>query len=98
MTSSTRSPNLSPCRASPAAAAEIAHDSLPGAMAVAARLGSPELAASARTAYIDGMGVVLLACAAVVFLGALLTMVFMPGRKRAIVGDAKSTDSELVPR
>ncbi|GAA3032539.1 DHA2 family efflux MFS transporter permease subunit [Actinokineospora globicatena] len=62
----------------PPAAATAAHDSLGGALAVAQRLGLPNLAESANTAYIDGMNIVLITCAAISLLGAVLTFLFMP--------------------
>jgi hypothetical protein len=49
-------------------------------MAVAQRLGNPVLAESARTAYVHGMSVVLLVCAAIAVVGALLVIAFMPSR------------------
>ncbi|MFY1690273.1 DHA2 family efflux MFS transporter permease subunit [Plantactinospora sp. WMMB782] len=65
----------------PAEAAGTARDSLAGALGIATRTGNPALAADAQAAYIDGMGHVLIACAIIVFVGALLTAVLMPGRR-----------------
>jgi hypothetical protein len=47
---------------------------------VAARLGDPALAASAQAAYLHGMTLVLLACAAIVTLGTVLAAAFLPGQ------------------
>lgn len=66
----------------PAEAADAARDSLAGALAVAERIANPNLAANAQSAYIDGMGHVLIACAVIAFVGAVLTVIFMPGRSR----------------
>jgi Na+/melibiose symporter-like transporter len=68
----------------PPPAAETAHDSIAGALAVAARLGQPALAESARLAYIDGMNTVLIACAIITLLGSVLTLIFMPGRREPV--------------
>lgn len=62
----------------PPAAAESAHDSIAGAIAVAAKTNVPTLAENARTAYIDGMTGVLFLCAGVAVLAAILTVAFMP--------------------
>lgn len=56
----------------PAAAAETAHDSIAGALAVAARLGDPALATAAQDAFINGMRWVLLATAGLALAGAVL--------------------------
>lgn len=62
----------------PAPAAMAAEDSLAGALAVAARLGAPDLAAAARDAFTHGTGLVLAACAAVALAGAALTAAALP--------------------
>lgn len=87
----------------PQPAAEVARDSIAGAVAVAARAGNPALAQSANGAYIDGMQLVLIVCAAIAVLGAALTMVFMPGRPRrhpdaAQVDAAAEKDEELTAK
>ena len=45
-----------------------------------ARLDAPALAASARAAYVDGLALVLIVCAAIAVLGAALITAFMPSR------------------
>lgn len=62
----------------PAPAAQSAEDSLAGALAVAARVGNPDLAAAARDAFTHGTGLVLAACAAVALAGAALTAAAFP--------------------
>lgn len=64
----------------PAPAADAARDSIVGALAVAAQLDAPALASSARAAFVDGLALVLIVCAAIAVLGAALTTAFMPGR------------------
>lgn len=64
----------------PAPAAAAARDSIAGALAVAARLDAPALAASARAAFVDGLALVLVVCAGIAVLGAVLIAAFMPGR------------------
>ncbi|MGC9669080.1 MFS transporter [Planosporangium sp. 12N6] len=64
----------------PAQAADAARGSVAGAVAVAGRLHDAALAASARTAYVHAMDVVLLACGGVALLGAVLTAAFLPSR------------------
>jgi EmrB/QacA subfamily drug resistance transporter len=62
------------------AVAQAARDSVAGAMAVAARLGDAALAASARTAYVFGMDVVLVVCALIAAAGAVLVALRLPPR------------------
>ncbi|WDZ82831.1 MFS transporter [Micromonospora cathayae] len=71
----------------PAPAVEVAHDSIAGAVAVAARVGNPALVDSAHAAYVEGMQLVLLTCAVIAAVGAVLTVVFMPARGRQLGAD-----------
>jgi EmrB/QacA subfamily drug resistance transporter len=64
----------------PAPAAKAAKDSVAGAVAVAGQLHSTALQASAQAAYIHAMDVVLLVCAGVALLGAVLVGLFLPAR------------------
>src|SRR5262249_18020194 len=64
----------------PGPAARAARESVPGAMAVAGRLHSEALAASASQAYLHSMNLVLGLCAAVALLGALGVAVALPAR------------------
>ena len=61
-------------------AAQAAHDSVSGAVAVAAQLGDAALAAQAQAAYVHAMAVVLVVCAGVAVLGAVLVAAAMPAR------------------
>lgn len=64
----------------PNAAADVATDSIAGALAVAVRVGDPVLADSAKSAYVHGMTLVLIATAVIAALSAALTAVFLTGR------------------
>jgi hypothetical protein len=64
----------------PAEAAGVARDSVSGAVAVAGRLGDQALAASAQTAYVHGMDLVLIVCAAIACVGAILVAIALPSR------------------
>ncbi|MFD0001896.1 DHA2 family efflux MFS transporter permease subunit [Streptomyces sp. NPDC127178] len=63
----------------PASAADTAGESVVAAHLVAERAGSAELAASANSAYVHGMGVVLLVCGIAALVSALLAAAFLPG-------------------
>ncbi|MFE0252051.1 DHA2 family efflux MFS transporter permease subunit [Streptomyces sp. NPDC059010] len=62
----------------PARAADTAGESVVAAHLVAERAGSAELAASANSAYVHGMGVVLLVCGIAALVSALLAAAFLP--------------------
>ena len=72
----------------PAPAREMAQDSLPGAMAVAERLGDGRLAATAQDAFLSGMHSAALVAAAVALAGALVALVFMPSQERSPAREA----------
>lgn len=75
----------------PAPAEEAARDSIAGALAVAGRVGDPALAASAEAAYVHGMNLVLVACAAVAIVGAAAVAAGMPAR----VPERRDSDAQL---
>jgi EmrB/QacA subfamily drug resistance transporter len=60
-----------------------AHDSLSGALAVAARIGDPHLVATAQNAFVDGMHAAALVAAGIALAGALVALVFLPSRETA---------------
>jgi EmrB/QacA subfamily drug resistance transporter len=64
----------------PGPLADAVRDSIAGAVAVAARLGSPALLADARGAYVHAMAVVLVVCAAIAAVGGVLVAMFLPAR------------------
>ncbi|WP_329335332.1 MFS transporter [Streptomyces sp. NBC_00663] len=66
----------------PPQAADTAGDSVIAAHLVAQRTGSGDLLASANSAYVHGMGVVLLVCGAAALVAALLAAAFLPGTRR----------------
>ncbi|HYQ67837.1 DHA2 family efflux MFS transporter permease subunit [Actinophytocola sp.] len=68
----------------PPAAAAAAHDSIAGAMGVAARANLPTLAADAQHAYLDGMTTVLGLCSAVaIAAGLTASLAFKQGESRS---------------
>ncbi|MEU0108436.1 MFS transporter [Streptomyces sp. NPDC006251] len=81
----------------PGPAAEAARDNIAGALAVAERLDLPALADSARTAYVHGMTLVLIATAAVALLSAALTAVLLPGRPATRAGTPSDSTAQPAP-
>ncbi len=61
-----------------ARAADTAGDSVVAAHLVARQSGAADLAASANSAYVHGMGVVLLVCGVAALVSALLAAAFLP--------------------
>jgi MFS family permease len=64
----------------PAPAAAAVRDSVYAGVEVATRLGSPELLANVRTAFVQGLEQMLWVSAGVALLGVLLTVAFLPAR------------------
>lgn len=83
----------------PGAAADAAHGSVGGAVAVAGKLHDAALLASARDAYVHGMDAVLAACAAASLAVAVLLLAFQPGRRGADVtaDEPESTHEHVAP-
>ncbi|HET7846441.1 MAG TPA: DHA2 family efflux MFS transporter permease subunit [Acidimicrobiia bacterium] len=82
---SSYSSDMAPVVASlPGEAAQIAGDSIGGAVAVASQLGEAgaRLVETASAAFIGGMEVAVWVAAGVVLLGALITYLFLPARAR----------------
>ena len=77
--------------------AQTARDSVSGAAAVAAQLHLPSLFASAQGAYLHGMSVVLIVCAGITLVGALLTGLALPARGAAEAGPESGPDPEPGP-
>ncbi|MFF4251432.1 DHA2 family efflux MFS transporter permease subunit [Streptomyces sp. NPDC001663] len=67
----------------PAKVADTAGDSVVAAHIVAEKAHSAQLAASANSAYVHGMGLVLLVCGAAALVSALLAAAFLPGTQPA---------------
>ncbi|MDH6452559.1 MULTISPECIES: DHA2 family efflux MFS transporter permease subunit [unclassified Streptomyces] len=76
----------------PAGAADTAGESVVAAHMVAQHTGSAELLASANSAYVHGMGVVLLVCGIAALVAALLAAAFLPGTPRPT---ETSTDPDM---
>ena len=69
----------------PAAAAEVARDSLGGALAVAQQVGGRAgqgLVEVARAAFVDGTGFAMLVGAVFALAGAVVAVLFLPARAR----------------
>ncbi|WP_445044008.1 MFS transporter [Streptomyces sp. SAS_272] len=73
----------------PAGAADTAGESVIAAHLIAERTHLTALAGSADDAYVHGMGVVLLVCAAAALASALLAAAFLPGSGRVQAPDAR---------
>jgi hypothetical protein len=68
----------------PAPLADAVRDSVSGGVAVAAQLRDTALLAGVQGAYVHAMDVVLVVCAAVALLGAVLAAAFLPARPTAV--------------
>jgi hypothetical protein len=80
----------------PEPAARIARQSVNAAVTLAGRLSDPALAASAHTAYVHAMDLVLACCAAVALAGAVLLAMLMPARG-AVPQHSEASDHEPAP-
>ncbi|MFD7134231.1 DHA2 family efflux MFS transporter permease subunit [Streptomyces sp. NPDC059894] len=72
----------------PSGAADTAGDSVVAARMIAERVGSAPLAASANSAYVHGMAVVLVVCAVAALVSALLAAALLPGASPRTGSDA----------
>ena len=78
-----------------AAAASAVKTGLFGGLAVAAKIGSPQLLASVRSAFVVGMDASLRVGVGIAVAGCILTLIFLPNRPRAKAGsDAAAGTSE----
>ena len=71
----------------PAPAAAAMRDSVYAGVEVAGRLGSPQLLAMVRSAFVDGLEQTLWVAAGVAGLGVLLTIAFLPARAPRVAND-----------
>ncbi|MGW6793299.1 DHA2 family efflux MFS transporter permease subunit [Streptomyces chartreusis] len=78
----------------PAGTADTAGESVVAAHLVAERAGSAQLAASANSAYVHGMGIVLLVCGIAALVSALLAAAFLPGTPDAEKPEAPDMAAE----
>jgi predicted MFS family arabinose efflux permease len=81
----------------PAPAATAVKESISGAVAVAGRLGDPQLLVASRLSFVHAMDVVLLVCAALAAVGAVLSAFLLTARATATGGEEESLH-ELVSR
>jgi EmrB/QacA subfamily drug resistance transporter len=72
-------------------APEAARESISAAVSIAARTGDQALALAARTAFLDAMSAVLLVCAGIAAIGAVLVALFLP-RAQPAAGTEESVD------
>jgi EmrB/QacA subfamily drug resistance transporter len=79
----------------PEQAAQAAKDSVSGAVAVAGQLGDRALAVSAHAAYVHGMDLVLIVCAAIALIGAVLVSTAMPSRPAPAPVREQESDHEF---
>jgi Na+/melibiose symporter-like transporter len=77
----------------PPAIAAVVKEGLFSGLAVAAKLGSPELLASVQAAFVDGMNAALIVGAGIAVAGFVLTLIFLPNRPRAAQGKGAFEDS-----
>jgi MFS transporter, DHA2 family, multidrug resistance protein len=78
----------------PAQAAGPARDSVSGGVAVAKKLGSPDLLHDVRSAFVHGMDVMLGVCGGVTVLGLVLTLAFLPRRTPVAAAPAGDEGAE----
>lgn len=77
----------------PPAIAQVVKEGLFSGLAVAAKLGSPELLASVQSAFVDGMNASLTVGAGIAVAGFVLTLIFLPNRPRAAKAAAATFQS-----
>jgi predicted MFS family arabinose efflux permease len=82
----------------PGPALDAAKESVGATLAVAAQAGQggPAIVEAARAAFVDGLGAASLVAAAVVFLGSILALAFLPARARREVVDVAGGRPELI--
>ncbi len=78
----------------PPAVAQVVKEGLFSGLAVAAKLGSPELLASVRAAFVDGMNAALTVGAGIAIAGFVLTLIFLPNRPKAAKTEVAAQRSE----
>jgi hypothetical protein len=82
----------------PSAAANVVKESLFGGLAVAQQLGSAQLLASVRTAFVQGMDVSLVVAAGIAAVGFVLTLVFLPGKTASKARGAEQVEASPARR
>jgi DHA2 family multidrug resistance protein-like MFS transporter len=81
----------------PASAAAAARSSVAGGVAVARQLGSSTLLDQVRSAFINGMDIMLWTCGGIALASAVLALAFLPSRARRAAGPAEAA-AEQGPR
>ena len=82
----------------PSTVAQVVKESLFGGLAVAHQLGSAQLLASVRTAFVQGMDVSLVVAAGIAAAGLVLTLIFLPGRTISKAGGAEPVETSPARR
>ena len=77
---------------------QVARDSVFGGLAVAQRLGSAPLAASVRSAFVQGMDAAMLVSAGIAVAGIVLSVLFLPGRRTATGAETPVEERPVVVR
>src|SRR5690348_14749537 len=80
----------------PPALAAVVKEGLFSGLAVAAKLGSPELLASVQSAFVDGMNAALTVGAGIAVAGFVLTLIFLPNRPKAAQAVQTTQGSDTV--
>src|SRR6266571_302550 len=82
----------------PSRVANVVKESLFAGLAVAQQLGSAQLLASVRTAFVQGMDVSLVVAAGIAAAGFVLTLAFLPGRTASKAGGAEPVEASSARR
>src|SRR6266702_655159 len=81
----------------PSRVANVVKESLFPGLAVAQQLGSVQLLASVRAAFVQGMDISLVVAAGIAVAGLVLTLIFLPGRTTTKASGAEQLDATPTP-
>ncbi len=81
----------------PSRVANVVKESLFAGLAVAQQLGSVQLLASVRAAFVQGMDISLVVAAGIAVAGLVLTLIFLPGRTTTKASGAEQLDATPTP-
>ena len=81
----------------PSAVAQVVKESLFGGLAVAHQLGSAQLLASVRAAFVQGMDISLVAAAGIAVTGLVLALIFLPGRTATKASATEQPEASPTP-
>lgn len=80
----------------PPTAAQLVKQSIFGGLAVAHQLGSAQLLATVRAAFVQGMDVALLVSSGIAVAGIVLALIFLPRKSTSKAGGAKRVEEPVV--